>query len=109
MGRGKKKGGRPQKKVGSVHKKTRCRYSSAIKQKAIYLRESGMTLKQIKKWFMGNEDPNTCDTNESLIDNVNEYNTCLMCNKKVYNKIVQWCSKRMAPRPCHHVNMLISY
>ena len=24
------------------------------------------------------QDPNTCDTNESLIDNVNEYNTCLM-------------------------------
>ena len=59
MGRVKKKGGRPQKKVvRGVHKKTRCRYTIAIKQKAIYLRESGMTLREIKKWFIVNEKLN---------------------------------------------------
>ena len=34
------------------------------------------------------EDPNTSENNELLISNVNEYNQCLICQKKVYNKQV---------------------
>ena len=48
--------GRPKKKVvRSEPKKSRCRYTIATKQKAIYLRESGMSLKEIRQWFIYNE------------------------------------------------------
>ena len=52
-----KRKGRPRKKVvRNVEKKTRCRYTIAIKAKAIYLHETGMGLKQIRQWFIDYEN-----------------------------------------------------
>ena len=51
-----KRRGHPRKKVvRNVEKKTRCRYTIAHKAKAIYLHETGMSLKQIRQWFIDNE------------------------------------------------------
>ena len=34
------------------------------------------------------ENPNNSETNETLINSVTEYSTCLVCSKKVYNETV---------------------
>ena len=63
MAKPRKKVGRPQKKdLGGVRtqkpgpKVRRSRYGISTKQKAIALHESGMSLKDIRKWFIDNEN-----------------------------------------------------
>ena len=58
MAKPKKKVGRPQKKapVAVRPKVTRNRYGFSTKSKAIELHEAGLTLKNIRKWFLDNEN-----------------------------------------------------